>query len=88
MCASDHDMSSLTESRSAELDWGYSVVDEVPYFGYNFATEAVFDIVATWAPKRLKVGTKLSLDLPGREIIWLKVTFSGSTESCGLSENG
>lgn len=62
----------------------YYVSDELPFIGYDFESGGYSDIVATQAPKCVKMGKEITLDVPGRDVTWSKVTFYGSMNSCGL----
>lgn len=52
---SDPVMSLLVLKRSANIDWGLYVGDELPFLRYDLETGTVFDIVATRASNCLKV---------------------------------
>lgn len=78
LCGSDLVMSLLALKRSAKVDWGQYVGDELPFPGYDCETEVVSDIVASRASKRPEVVREILLDVLGREVDMLKVTFYAS----------
>lgn len=84
LCSSDLIIILLVLKRSAKIDWGLYVVDELPFLGYNFETATVSDTVATCAAIYPTVCGEVMLHLTSREGPWLKVTFYASNESCSL----
>lgn len=84
LSGSDPAMSLLTLKRSTEIDRGYYAVCELQFYGYYLKTGAVSEIVATRTAKRPKVGVEIVLEVPGREVLSLKVPFYASVQTCGL----
>lgn len=51
---------------------GHYMGDQLPFLGYDFETTVVSEILPTRTAKRPKVGGSGVLNVPGREVAWLK----------------
>lgn len=87
LCSSDPVQSFLLLKRSSEDDGDHYIGDALPFLGYDFKIGTVSEIVATRATKRPKMGGSVVLDVPGREIAWLRLAFCTSIRNSDLEWN-
>lgn len=83
-CGSCFIMSVSALKRSADIDSGLHLGNDVPLLDYNFEIKSVSDVVATQVQKRPNVGGDVLLEVPDIERVWLQATSDTSVESCEL----
>lgn len=84
LCVSVLVLNILALKGSSEIDSRHYVRDELSFLRYAFKTGTVSYIVVTLAAKRPNVLGSVELDVPGREVVGLKVASCSSNDSCKL----
>lgn len=77
-------LSLLALIRRSETNLDHYIGENLQFFSYQFETGAVSDIFATRKAKPPNVGGSIVLDVPSREVSWLKLAFSAIVTRCEL----